>query len=395
MSIRSKRRVLPPIQLVRRCLTTEERRQVLNRLLAGEEAKAVATSIGFHPISVLRLLWKTGGIRRRERPRCPLRLSRREREEVLAGACLGQSIRSIARQLGRAPSTVSRELRRNGGRRQYRAWYADECASRRARRPKPMKLATCPELRSEVERLLGKLYSPEQISERLEHEYPEDTAMRVSHETIYRSLFIQGRGALKKELVRYLRTGRPHRSPRTRKRPADRFGTMLSISERPPEEGDRAVPGAWEGDLLVGKSQSAIATLVERKTRFVVLVALPDGRNAESVRIALTKKILALPEELRRSLTWDRGTEMAQHARFTVDTDVKVYFCDPHSPWQRGTNENTNGLLRQYLPKGTDLRLYTQHELDQIAASLNDRPRQTLGWLKPCEAFARAVAMTV
>jgi IS30 family transposase len=239
--------------------------------------------------------------------------------------------------------------------------------------------------------MLQKKYSPEQISETLKSEYPDDPEMRVSHEAIYRSLFIQGRGTLRKELARYLRTGRTVRMPRSRRAPSDRFGPMLSISQRPPEESDRAVPGHWEGDLLVGKYHSAIATLVERRTRFVMLVALPEGRDAESVRIALTKKILELPEELRRSLTWDRGVEMAQHARFTVDTNVKVYFCDPHSPWQRGTNENTNGLLRQYFPKGTDLRLFTQDELDGVAAELNDRPRQTLGWKRPSEALAQVL----
>ena len=309
----------------------------------------------------------------------------------MSGVRSQESIRSIARRLHRNPGTISREVSHNGGPRQYRAWYADECAMKRARRPKPMKLASSPALRAQVECLLTKYYSPEQISETVEHEHPEDPTMRVSPETIYRSLYIQGRGALRRELARYLRTHRTHRSPRARAQPVDRFGPMLSISERPPEEESRAVPGAWEGDLIVGKSQSAIATLVERTTRFVMLVALPNGRNAESVRVALTQKILTLPRELRRSLTWDRGTEMAQHATFSVDTAVKVYFCDPHSPWQRGTNENTNGLLRQYLPKGTDLRLVTQEELDAIAASLNDRPRQTLGWLKPCVAFARVL----
>jgi IS30 family transposase len=286
-------------------------------------------------------------------------------------------------------------VRRNHGRQQYRSYLADDEATKRSSRPKLTKLKSRPRLRLVVEGLLEKKYSPEQISETLKRQHPEDPEMHVSHEAIYRSLFIQGRGALRKELARYLRTGRTRRAPRSRAQPADRHGPMLSISQRPPEESDRAVPGAWEGDLLMGKYSSAIATLVERRSRFVILAALPDGKDADGVRIALAKKILALPEELRRSLTWDRGTEMAQHAQFSVDTNVKVYFCDPHSPWQRGTNENTNGLLRQYFPKGTDLRLYTQDELDGVAAELNDRPRQTLSWMRPSEVFAQAVAVTV
>jgi transposase, IS30 family len=234
-------------------------------------------------------------------------------------------------------------------------------------------------------------YSPEQISETLKREYPEDSGMQVSHEAIYRSLFIQGRGALRKELAKCLRTGRAHRIPHARGAAQDRFGTMLSISERPAEADDRAVPGHWEGDLLVGKNNSAIGTLVERSSRFVMLFDLPEGRTAERVREALTKKILTLPEALRRSLTWDRGAEMAQHARFTVDTNVQVYFCDPHSPWQRGSNENTNGLLRQYFPKGTNLKAFGPKELDAVAAQLNDRPRQTLGWMRPSEFLAQAL----
>ncbi len=239
--------------------------------------------------------------------------------------------------------------------------------------------------------MLLKRYSPEQISETLKREYPDDAEMRVSHEAIYRSLFIQGKGALRKELARYLRSGRVVRRPRARAPIRDRFGTMVSIRERPAEASDRAIPGSWEGDLLVGKKQTAMATLVERKSRFVVLVALREGKDAGHVREALTRKVLTLPEQLRRALTWDRGVEMAQHARFTVDTNVQIYFCDPHSPWQRGTNENTNGLLRQYFPKGTDLSVFTEEELDAVAAELNDRPRQTLGWMRPSEVLAQAL----
>ena len=387
VGIRSKPRVLPDIRLKRRFLTTEERRDMLARMFAGEDVHSVAASYGFFHVSVHRVFRSTGGIRPRHKPRSPLRLSRAERDEILKGLSVGASLRSIARALGRAPSTISREVKRNYGRWQYRAYYADDLALQRSSRPKPTKLAAQPRLQVVVEGMLQKRYSPEQISETLKRDYPDDPEMRVSHEAIYRSLFIQGRGTLRRTLARYLRSGRAMRSPRTRKRPVDRFGPMLSISQRPPEESDRAVPGHWEGDLLVGKRQSAIATLVERRSRFVMLVALPDGKDAESVRVALAQKILQLPQELRRSLTWDRGNEMAQHARFSVDTNVKVYFCDPHSPWQRGTNENTNGLLRQYFPHGTDLRLFTQDELDAVAAELNDRPRQTLGWMRPSEAL--------
>lgn len=391
MGIRSKPRVLLDIRVKRRFLLHSERREMLTRMFAGEDVHSVAASYGFWHLSVHRVFRRTGGLKPRYRPRSPLRLSRAEREEVLRLLSEGASLRFIARALHRAPSTISREVRRNFGRRQYRAYLADDLAYERSLRPRPTKLEQQPGLWAVVERMLQKKYSPEQISEALKREYPGDPKMRVSHEAIYRSLFIQGRGALRKELARYLRTGRKVRVPRGRRAPVDRFGPMLSIRQRPAEESDRAVPGHWEGDLLVGKHQSAIATLVERKTRFVILVALPDGKDAESVRFALTEKVLQLPQELRRSLTWDRGVEMAQHARFTVDTNVKVYFCDPHSPWQRGTNENTNGLLRQYFPKGTDLRLFTQDELDGVAAELNDRPRKTLGWKRPAEALAQVL----
>jgi len=239
--------------------------------------------------------------------------------------------------------------------------------------------------------MLEAFLSPEQIAARLKSRYPEQSEMQISHEAIYRALFVQGRGKLRKELARHLRTGRTRRHPRARAEPVDRFGQMVPIRERPAEASDRAVPGSWEGDLIIGKDNSAIATLVERKSRFVMLVELPDGRDAGSVRVALTKKILSLPENLRRALTWDRGVEMAQHAQFTVDTNVQVYFCDPHSPWQRGTNENTNGLLRQYFPKGTNLKAITRDRLDEVAAQLNDRPRQTLGWKTPSEVLAQAL----
>jgi IS30 family transposase len=247
-----------------------------------------------------------------------------------------------------------------------------------------------------VERLLGLRWSPQQIAQRLRLEHPADREMRVAHETIYQSLFVQGRGALRRELHACLRTGRVHRRPqRTVTRPGV-LTDMVLLSERPAEVEDRAVPGHWEGDLIIGgRSHSAIATLVERQTRYLLLVALPAGRSAPAVRDALAARILTLPEQLRRTLTWDRGHEMAEHVRFTVDTGVQVYFCDPRSPWQRGSNENTNGLLRQYFPKGSDLSVHSQADLDDVARELNDRPRQTLGWMKPSEALAKVVALTV
>ena len=326
-----------------------------------------------------------------------MRLSLAEREEISRGLAAGESFRLIAVRIGRAPSTVSREVRVNGGRRRYRALRADRAARRRARRPKQAKLAQLPRLRRVVEALLMEWWSPEQISAWLARAFPDDPEMRVSHETIYLSLFVQGRGALRQELTACLRTGRALRRPATRTKGGFGQGQItekVMISDRPAEAGDRAVPGHWEGDLLMGKRLSAIATLVERSSRYVMLIPLPNGHNAEAVRTAIANQIVTLPDHLRRSLTWDQGKEMAQHVRFTVDTGVQVYFCDPKSPWQRGTNENTNGLLRQYLPKSTDMATLTQKQLNAIAKSLNGRPRQTLGWLKPCEAFAEAVAMT-
>ncbi|MDQ3871284.1 MAG: IS30 family transposase [Chloroflexota bacterium] len=327
----------------------------------------------------------------------PRRLSLAEREEISRGLRAGESLRRIGGRVGRAASTISREVAHNGGRRSYRAWQAERVAADRARRPKRAKLATSRRLRMAVEALLARRWSPAQIAARLRHDHPHAPEMWVSPETIYQSLFVQGRGALRGELARCLRSGRAQRRPRGRGR-ADARGQipdMILISERPAEADDRAVPGHWEGDLLMGRANgSAIGTLVERRTRYLVLVALPNGRTAEAVRDALAQRIETLPEQLRRSLTWDRGKEMADHVRFTVETGVEVYFCDPHSPWQRGSNENTNGLLRQYFPKGTDLSAYDQDQLDAVARELNGRPRQTLGWLKPSEAFAEVVAST-
>ena len=325
----------------------------------------------------------------REPVRSALRLSLAEREEISRGLAGGESLRSIARRLARSPSTISREVAANGGRRRYRACRADKVAVRRMRRPKVSKLAACARLRAVVEAQLALRWSPQQISGWLVEEFPDDAEMRVSHETIYLSLFVQSRGALRKELTRYLRSGHTTRRPKGHSvmNGQGQLRATLNIRERPAEANDRAVPGHWEGDLLFGKRMKAIATLVERKTRFVMLIALPNGHAADVVADALAHKIIELPEQLRRSLTWDQGKEMASHARFTNETGVPVYFCDPRSPWQRGSNENTNGLLRQYFPKRTEIAHYTQAELDDVAAELNGRPRQTLGWKTPSQAL--------
>jgi IS30 family transposase len=302
-------------------------------------------------------------------------------------------MRAIAGRLGRATSTVAREVKVNGGTRRYRACVADRRALGRLHRPKPSKLALCARLREVVEAKLEQRWSPQQISGWLRVEYPDDPEMWVSHETIYLSLFVQARGALRKELFRYLRTGRASRRPvgySTINGQGQLRGTV-HISERPAEANDRAVPGHWEGDLLMGKGMHAMATLVERATRFVMLIELPDGHSADVVADALAAKITELPHQLRRSLTWDHGKEMAEHARFSVATGVPVYFCDPRSPWQRGTNENTNGLLRQYFPKRTEIRHFHQADLDAVAAELNGRPRQTLGWKTPSQALDEAL----
>jgi len=316
-----------------------------------------------------------------------------DREEISRGVAAGESCRQIAARLERAPSTVSRELARNGGRHRYRAQAADAAAFGRAQRPKPGKLVTEPRLRAVVEAKLALRWSPEQIAGWLPLAYPQDLVMRVSHETIYLSLFVQSRGALRRELQRCLRTGRAMRHPRGKRLPQGRgqLRDTLHISQRPPEAADRAVPGHWEGDLVFGKRPSAVGTLVERHSRYVLLFPLPNGLTAQQVRPALTTAILRLPQQLRRSLTWDQGREMAEHVQFSVDSGVQVYFCDPRSPWQRGTNENANGLLRQYLSKGADLRRFDQAALDAIAAELNGRPRQTLGFKTPSQALAEAL----
>ncbi|MGZ7039955.1 MAG: IS30 family transposase [Thermoanaerobaculia bacterium] len=324
-----------------------------------------------------------------ERKRSVLRLSLTEREEISRGLAGGESRRSIARRLGRSPSTVSREVTGNGGVRRYRACRADRDALRRARRPKPSKLASCARLRTVVEAKLELRWSPAQISGWLVEEFADDPEMRVSAETIYLSLFVQSRGALRKELTRYLRSAHTTRRPRghTVMNGQGQLRGTLNIRERPAEADDRAVPGHWEGDLLMGKRMHAMATLVERKTRFVMLIALPNGRAADVVADALAAKIVELPAQLRRSLTWDQGKEMAAHAKFSAQTGVPVYFCDPRTPLQCGSNENTNGLLRQYLPTRTEIAHFTQRDLDDVAAELHGRPRQTLGWRSPSQAL--------
>jgi len=369
-----------------------ERMEIRRRIAAGEPPEDVARAVGRDLWTVWVALRDAGGLTPRRTERSPLRLSPADREEISRGLLAGQSYRAIGRRLGRAASTISREVRANRGRRGYRAWRAELARDRRARRPRTAKLARNPRLRAEVEAMLALRWSPQQIAAVLRRAHPCEPEMQVSHETIYQSLFVQGRGALRRELAACLRTGRTRRKPRGRHHPGGLIRDMVMISERPAEIEDRAVPGHWEGDLLVGyNNQSAIATLVERRTRFVMLVALPGGQSAEHVRTAVAGQILTLPAQLRRSLTWDQGKEMAGHVRFTVDTGVAVYFCDPRSPWQRGTNENTNGLLRQYFPKGTVLSVHDQAHLDAVAAELNGRPRQTLGWMKPCEALAEAL----
>jgi IS30 family transposase len=321
-------------------------------------------------------------------------LSLAEREEISRGIARRDSARAIGRLLGRSHTTISREIARSGGRQRYRAHFADQEAWERTRRPKPLKLERCGVLRELVVSLLECDHSPEQIAGHLARTYPDNEQMRVSHETIYRALFVQSRGTLRRELTHHLRSRRGRRLPRGASESGHGRGQIkdkVMISERPAEVADRAVPGHWEGDLLMGTRTSAIATLVERQTRYVQLVALPDGFKAEPVRRALVASVQTLPEQLRRSLTWDQGLEMAQHKQFTIDTGVQIYFCDPQSPWQRGSNENTNGLLRQYFPKRRSLNDITQAQLDEVAALLNGRPRKTLGFMTPAETLAEVL----
>lgn len=369
---------------------------VWKRWREGARTVQIARELERSAPAVKYLVVRHGGIAPQERRRSPLALSTSDREEISRGIAGGHSIREIAVMIGRAPSTVSREIGRNGGLIHYRAATADAGAWQRAKRPKVCRLAQQPRLRRLVEIKLRADWSPQQIAGWLMETYPRDPSLHVSHETIYRTLYVQARGALKRELVSHLRKGRGYRQSRSVSQAPDMRGQIVdavSISERPPEVADRAVPGHWEGDLLAGNKSSNIATLVERHSRYVMLVRLPD-RNAPTVARALARRIQTLPTSMKQSLTWDRGKEMAHHKSFTVATDVQVYFCDPRSPWQRGSNENTNGLLRQYFPKGQDVSHYTQRQLDAIALKLNTRPRQTLGWKTPAQTLEAAVATT-
>jgi IS30 family transposase len=424
----------------------ENCRQFWLAIAAGRSSDDAATDAGVSPTVGVRLFRRAGGmppthLSQSSRPLSGRYLSFTEREDIAILHAQGYGVRAIARQIDRPPCTISRELRRNVARRhgvpEYRATTAQWHAERSARRPKPAKLAGNPMLRDYVQdRLAGMIakldgasivgpkvewngrravhrqnrrwaaaWSPEQISRRLRLDFPEDGTMRISHEAIYQALYVQGRGALRRELTACLRTGRALRLPRERTRKGRAFvSPEIMISQRPAEAADRAVPGHWEGDLILGLGSSAIGTLVERATRFTMLLHLPRmtdhgqeasvkkrsalaGHGAEAVRDAITRAIFTMPEQLRRSLTWDQGAELAQHARLKVDAGVQVYFCDPHSPWQRGTNENTNGLLRQYFPKGTDLSVHGVDELEAVAHALNTRPRKTLGWKTPAETL--------
>jgi IS30 family transposase len=374
-------------------LSVHEQEELWARWRQGESLRLIARRMGKRGPSVRAFVLQSGGVKQPPRRRPAGSLSAAEREEISRGVAAGDSCRAIASRLGRAPSTVSRELARNGGRRRYRAQRADAAALRRGARPKASKLAVEQRLRAVVEAKLRLRWSPEQIAGWLQITYPDDPTMRISHETIYLSLYVRRRGALCGELRRCLRTGRAMRYPRGKRLPQGR-GQLLDtipIHQRPAEANGRSVPGHWEGDLVLGKRPSAVLTLVERTSRSVLLVALPAGWRAEQVRPALTAAMAGLPRRLCRSLTWDHGKEMAEHARFTADTGIPVYFCDPRSPWQRASNENTNGLLRQYLPRTVDLRRFSQADLDRIAAELNGRPRQILGFQPPSRVFAEAL----
>lgn len=369
------------------------RAEVWRRWRDGQSLSQIGRALDRNRATIHQTIAEHGGITPRKRTRAPGTLSFTEREEISRGLAAGDSIRSIAHRLDRAPSTVSREISRNGGATRYRAAAADRAAWERAKRPKPCRLTENGRLRAAVTAKLKAKWSPEQISAWLRKRYPRDRRMHVSHETIYRTLFVQARGTLRKELTQYLRTRRTMRRANNathRGEPRGAIVGAISISERPPEADDRAVPGHWEGDLIAGSRNTYIATLVERATRYVMLVKV-ESKASEEVAGALSRHVRRLPEELRRSLTWDRGKEMARHANFSIATDVPVYFCDPRSPWQRGSNENTNGLLRQYFPKGTDLSVHSQAHLNRVARELNGRPRKTLDWDCPAEVLERVL----
>ena len=380
----------------RRFYTAAESAEIWYRWRRGESLKSIGRAFRKHSSSIFSHLSPSGGIAPPPRRRSERALTLAEREEISRGLVNGRSLRQIAHGLGRPPSTVSREVARNGGTGPYRAATSDRQAWRRALRPKPCKLVTHPPLQRLVEDRLLHNWSPQQIAGWLKISYPEDEAFWVSHETIYRTLYVQTRGALIKELTEHLRTHRPIRRSRHSTAKADTRGQIpdaVSISERPGSAEDRAVPGHWEGDLVCGSKNSYIVTLVERHSRYVMLSKIPS-RDTRTVVDALIKLAKKLPDHLYQSLTWDRGKELADHKRFTVATDVQVYFCDPHSPWQRGSNENTNRLLRQYFPKGTDLSVHSQARLNYVARELHERPRETLGFATPKERFQACVAST-
>jgi IS30 family transposase len=379
-----------------RGFTAAEKKELWDRWQRGGSLKAIGRVFGKPSSSIYYQLAPSGGIRPAPRRRSRLALTLAEREAISRGIVARQSIRSMAHSLGRSPSTVSREIRRNGGYDLYRAAAADARAWDRARRPTRCKLAGNTWLRRTVAGKLGLNWSPEQIAGWLKRTHPGEGSRQVSHETIYRSLFVQARGVLRKELLGHLRSQRTIRRSKQATQKDGGHGQikdMISIRARPATIEDRAVPGHWEGDLLMGSKNSYIATLVERHTRYVMLVKVP-GKDTETVISALIKQARRLPTELRKSLTWDRGKELADHRRFSLATEIDVYFCDPHSPWQRGSNENTNGLLRQYFPKGTDLSVYSQAQLDKVARQLNERPRKTLEFETPAEKFNACVAAT-
>jgi transposase, IS30 family len=377
-------------------LTLEQRRRIRQLRAKGMAHEDIMREVGVSFSTVNRILARRG-IREKRMAAWdpgPSRLSLREREEISIGLRKRRSMSSIARAIGRSPSTVAREVRANGGRARYRAWRAHDRAYVCARRPRPAKLESGL-LADKVTEWLEEWWSPEEIAKRLRIEYPNDPGMHVSHETIYQSIYVQGRGELRRELARCLRRGRTKRKTHGTGERGGPIPDMVMISERPPEVADRAVPGHWEGDLLIGSAgHSQVGTLVERTSGYLALVHLPQGRAAPTVAAAMTRAVRRLPSELVKSITWDQGREMAKHADFTVATKVQVYFCDPHSPWQRPSNENTNGLLRQYLPKGEDLSHLTRADLERIARSLNNRPRKRLGFMKPSERFAELVAST-
>ena len=370
-----------------------EKEKLWDRWQRGESLKAIGRAFDKPSSSIYFQVAPHGGIRPAPRRRSRLALTLAEREEISRGIAAARSMRLMARLLGHSPSTVSREIKRNGGYDRYRAAEADQNAWSRARRPKRCKLANNPQLRWAVVSKLKLNWSPEQIAGWLKRAYPEDESCRVSHETIYRSLYVQARGVFKKELLHHLRSKRTMRRPRRAGDKRGQIADLVSISQRPATVEDRAVPGHWEGDLLSGSKNSSIATLVERHTRYVTLAKVAN-KDTQTVVSALIKQAKTIPNELYKSLTWDRGKELADHRRFTLATNIDVYFCDPQSPWQRGSNENTNGLLRQYFPKGTDLSMYSQAQLNKVARQLNERPRKTLGFETPAERFNACVAST-